>query len=963
MSAFRVSILWRRVVLAVVLLAAGALPARAIESVRVPLNASAIDLTKAVESYESQGDRLLVSTAPGSDGIVRRIEVRALEPGTHPSWIVFALTNDTDEQIERLVVAPHFRLVGSGVIWPDLGASRISAITASQGFPPEQEESPDADVFRLTLDPGTTVTFVAELRTPSLPQLYLWEPDAYKDKMTSLALYKGIVIGVAGLLALFLTIVFVVRGAVIFPAAAALAWAVLAYVCIDFGFWDKIFATSAQTDRIWRAGAETALAATLLVFLFAYLNLNRWHVRASRVAVGWLAFLVALIGLAIYDAPVAAGVARISLATIAGVGFILVLYLSTHGYDRAVMLIPTWFLLLVWIVAAAFTVNGSLTNDLVSPALIGGLVLIVMLIGFTVMQNAFAGGGLAHGAITDAERKALALTGCGDIIFDWDVPSDRVYVSPEVEMQLGLARGTLEGPASAWFDILHPFERDRYRACLDTMLEQRRGRINQEFRLRAADGHYFWFRLKARPVIGQDGEVIRVIGTLADVTEHKMAEMRLLHDAVHDNLTGLPNRELFFDRLGAALLLAQTDAKVRPTVVCIDIDRFKQINETIGFSAGDSILLTVARRLGRILKPQDCLARISGDQFAAVLISETQTDQIIAVANVIRRAVSTPVTFGENEVPLSASIGLALYDPQLHAKREDMLNDAEIAVRHGKRMGGNRIEVFRPSMRSLRSDRLTLENDLRKAIDRGEMNMLFQPVIRLEDRTVAGFEALLRWDHPRLGRLGPAEFIPIAEETGNIIDLGVFAMERTARELAAWQGALDVDPPLFASVNISSRQLLRHDLLQDVRSVLSRWQVARGTLKLELTESLIMENPEFAAQILSRIRELGAGLSLDDFGTGYSSLAYLQRFPFDSIKIDRAFVRHNGKGARPVILRSIVTLAHDLDMSVVAEGAESESDAIELYQLGCEYAQGYAFGHPMSAADARKLVGAASIAA
>jgi len=963
MSVFRVRPLWRRISLALVLLGAGATPAGAIESVRVPLDASAIDLTKAIESYSSQGDRLLVSTAPGSDGIVRRIEVRALEAGTHPSWIVFALTNDTDEQIERLVVAPHFRLVGSGVIWPDLGASRISAITASQGFPPEREESADADVFRLTLDPGTTVTYVAELRAASLPQLYLWEPDAYKDKLTSLALYKGIVIGVAGLLALFLTIVFVVKGAVIFPAAAALAWAVLAYVCIDFGFWSKIFNTSAQTDRIWRAGAETALAGTLLVFLFAYLNLNRWHVRASRVAIGWLLFLVALIGLAVYDAPVAAGVARISLATVAAVGFILVLYLSTHGYDRAVMLIPTWFLLLVWIVAAAFTVTGSLTNDLVSPALIGGLVLIVMLIGFTIMQNAFAGSGLGHGAISDVERKALALTGCGDIIFDWDVGSDRIYVSPEVEVQLGLSRGTLEGPASAWLELLHPFERDRYRACLDTMLQQRRGRINQEFRLRAADGHYLWFHLKARPVTGQEGEVVRVIGTLADVTEHKTAEMRVLHDAVRDNLTGLPNRELFFDRLEAALLLSQTDSKIRPTVISIDIDRFKQINETIGFSAGDSILLTIARRLGRILKPQDCLARLCGDQFAAIIISETETDQIISVANVVRRAVSTPVTFGDNEVPLSASIGLALYDPQLHAKREDMLNDAEIAVRHGKRMGGNRIEVFRASMRTLRSDRLTLEGDLRRALDRGEMNILFQPIIRLEDRTVAGFEALLRWDHPRLGRLGPAEFIPIAEETGGIVDLGVFVMERTARELSAWQAALDVDPPLFASVNISSRQLLRHDLLQDVKGVLSRWEVARGTLKLELTEGLVMENPEYAAQILGRIHALGAGLSLDDFGTGYSSLAYLQRFPFDTIKIDRSFVRHNGKGARPIILRSIVTLAHDLDMAVIAEGAESESDAIELYQLGCEYAQGYAFGHPMSATDARKLVGAASIAA
>jgi diguanylate cyclase (GGDEF)-like protein/PAS domain S-box-containing protein len=614
---------------------------------------------------------------------------------------------------------------------------------------------------------------------------------------------------------------------------------------------------------------------------------------------------------------------------------------------------------LIWVVAAGFTVTGALTNDLVSPALIGGLVLIVMLIGFTVMQSAFAGGGLGVGALSEAERKALALTGSGDIIFDWDVPADQIYVSPEVETQLGLKRGELEGPASGWLDLLHPFERDRYRACLDTVLEQRRGRINQACRLRAADGHYYWFQMKARPVVGADGEVIRVVGSLSDVTEERNASERMLHDAVHDNLTGLPNRELCFDRLDAALAFARNDSTMRPTVMFIDIDRFKQINESVGLSAGDSILMTVARRLSRILQEQDTLARMSGDQFAAIVVSEYEPDQIIALADTVRRSLSTPVTFADREIALTASIGLSLYDPQLHPRREDMVNDAEIAMRYAKRTGGDRIEVFRPAMRGQRSDRLALEADLRRALERGEIRAFFQPIVRLEDRTVAGFEALLRWEHPRLGRLSPTEFIPIAEETGLIIDLGAFVLDTTARELAAWQLALDVDPPIFASVNISSRQLLRHDLLHDVKAVLNRYNVLPGSLKLELTESLVMENPEYAARMLQRIRDLGAGLSLDDFGTGYSSLAYLQRFPFDTIKIDRSFVHQSGGGPRPLILRSIVTLAHDLGMDVVAEGAESESDAIELYQLGCEYAQGYAFGHPISAAEARKLVGAA----
>jgi diguanylate cyclase (GGDEF)-like protein len=456
-------------------------------------------------------------------------------------------------------------------------------------------------------------------------------------------------------------------------------------------------------------------------------------------------------------------------------------------------------------------------------------------------------------------------------------------------------------------------------------------------------------------VVGSDGEVARVVGTLSDVTESKNAEERMLHDSVHDNLTGLPNRQLFLDRINALAAFAKSTPNLRPTVMVIDLDRFKQVNDSVGIAVGDSILLTLARRLSRILKPQDTLARLSGDQFGLLLTSEHEPARITAFAETIRKTIRAPIAFNEREIFLTASIGLALSDPQAPLS-DEIIKDAELAMYHSKRIGGDRIDVYKPVMRARKTDRLTLEADLRRAIERQEITILYQPIMRLEDRVVAGFEALARWDHTKLGRMSPSEFISIAEEIGLIVDLGQFVMDATAKQLAAWQRLVRGRDPVFASVNVSSRQLLRHDLIHDVRGVLSRSAVTRGSLKLELTESLIMENPEHAAQMLHRIKELGTGLSLDDFGTGYSSLSYLQRFPFDTIKIDQSFVRTTSRGARPILLKSIIAMAHDLGMEVVAEGAETDSDAVELYQLGCEFAQGFAFGEPMDADAATRLL-------
>jgi diguanylate cyclase (GGDEF)-like protein/PAS domain S-box-containing protein len=938
----------------IVLLAFSTVHASAVEPIKISKDDTALDLSRAVELIRNKGESVQVSTAPGPDGIVRRIEVQADQnSNASGDWAAFSIANPTDQQIDRLIVAPHFRLVGSGIIWPDLGSPRIASITPSEGFALDRQPSADADVFRITINPGSVVTFVAELSSHNLPQLYLWEPEAYKDTVNSYTLYRGILLGISGLLALFLTILFVVKGTSLFPATAALAWAVLAYICVDFGFWNKLMEITPGNEQIWRAGTEVALAASLVIFLFAYLNLNRWHDHFSYGAVTWVLGLLALAGVAVFDPPIASGIARISLALTVVSGVAIIGYLAVKGYDRAVMLIPAWLLTLIWLLGAWMAVTGRLDNDIVQPALGGGLVLIVLLIGFTVMQHAFAGGALQQGLLSDMERQALAVIGAGDIVWDWDVPRDRVVTTPDIANQLGNTASSLQGPVRNWLPVMHSDDRDRFRSTLDAILENRRGRIGQIFRLRANDGHYHWYALRARPVIGSDGEVVRCVGTLVNVTEQKKAEERLLHDAVHDNLTGLPNRELFLDRLSNVMNMARGENNLHPTVFMIDIDRFKQVNDSLGMSAGDTILLTISRRLARLMKPQDTLSRLSSDQFGLLLASESDPGRIAAFAEALRQATRAPIAYAKREIVLTASVGLITWT-KTATTAEDFVKDAELAMYQAKRFGGDRIEPFRPAFRAIGSDKLQLESDLRRALERDEISMAYQPIVKLDEGTIAGFEALMRWEHPRRGAISPSEFIPIAENSGLIVQLGLFAIQRAAEDLFAWQEQFP-KLDLFVSVNLSSTQLIRQDLINDVRSVLSRIHLNPGSLKLELTESVLMENPEQSAHVLARLKTMGIGLSLDDFGTGYSSLAYLTRFPFDIIKIDRSFV----KGDQPqktTLLRSIVSMAHDLGLAVVTEGVESESDALQLRQMGCEYVQSFMFGQPTSREDATRMI-------
>ncbi len=930
-------------------------PAVALSPMDVSTRASALDLSAGLEWHRNHQGPLQITAAADAQGIVRRIEVPSSDDKARGTWVTFALTNSSDAQLDRLLVAPQYRLVGSGLFWPDLGTSRIRSVTPSQGFLPERQFSRQADVFRLTLDPGAVVTFVAELNGSRLPQLYLWEPNAYKDNVNRLAFYKGIVLGVAGLLALFLAVLMILRGGLVFTASAALAWAALAYLGIDFGFLSRFLALPAGGDQIYRAGGEALLAASLLLFVYSYLRLNRWHVGFVPLMLVGASALAGLMVLAVYQAPTAAGLARLSfgLITIAGIG--LIVAFAWRGFDRAIMLVPTWLLLLAWVIGAGLVITGRISNDIAAPALAGGLVLIVLLIGFTVMQHAVAGGSMLHDDTQDRERRALALTGSGDMVWDWDIDRDRLFTSARVEKILGLTFGALNGPAHKWLDTLHPSDRDVYREALDGVVTHQRSYIAQELRLKAHDGHYLTFLLRARPVIGTDGAIIRCVGTIADITETKLAQERLLHDAVNDNLTGLPNRLLYHDRLQAVLTRTRLEQAPGPTLMAINVDRFRAVNDAHGLAVGDAILLTISRRLMRLLRPQDTLARIGGDRFAVMLTTDHDAKSIARFAKRVRAAVNEPISFSMHELSLTCSIGIVRQGADsISLDAVTLLRDAELAMYHARGLGGDRIEVFRPALRQ--GSPVPLETELAGALDRNQIELYYQPIVSLEDNMLRGFEALMRWRHPRRGLVLPNDFLAIAERNGQIADLGLYVLSQAAQQLGTWQRQYPMLQPLVMSVNISNRQLLRHDLVREIKAVVARSNVRPNTLILEITESLMIENPELASHIISQIQAFDIRLSLDDFGTGYSSLSNLRRFPFDMLKIDSTFVRQSEDKDHPHILGSIVSLAHDLGMEVVAEGIETKEDARQVAQFGAEYAQGFLYGRPMSQSQAEQYL-------
>jgi diguanylate cyclase (GGDEF)-like protein/PAS domain S-box-containing protein len=470
------------------------------------------------------------------------------------------------------------------------------------------------------------------------------------------------------------------------------------------------------------------------------------------------------------------------------------------------------------------------------------------------------------------------------------------------------------------------------------------------------NGTRFWGMGTVTPLHDEARHLQGFAVVMRDSTERRLAEERTAHEAAHDSLTGLPNRAFFVDQLRRAIARSKRHPDYLFAVLFLDLDRFKNINDSLGHVVADQLLVAIGRKLAGTLRPEDMVARFGGDEFVIFLDNIQDVRDATRVASRIHEELVSPFNLGGNEVFTSTSIGIAL---SLHRydEPEECLRDADTAMYRAKALGKARHEIFDKSMHDHAVALLQLETDLRRAMDRKELRVHYQPVVLLATGRISGFEALLRWQHPERGLLLPAEFIAVAEETGLIVPIGHWVIGEACRQTHAWQQTSDADPPLAISVNLSSKQLLEPDLVEWIRELLARTAFDARGLKLEITESVVMENAAKAIGVIGQLRELGVQIYMDDFGTGYSSLSYLHRFPVDTMKIDRSFIsRVSSHDENAEIIRTIVALAHSLQMEVIAEGIETEEQLSHLKALQCKYGQGYFFSRPVDAESAGELI-------
>ncbi|MGB0935656.1 MAG: EAL domain-containing protein [Alphaproteobacteria bacterium] len=554
------------------------------------------------------------------------------------------------------------------------------------------------------------------------------------------------------------------------------------------------------------------------------------------------------------------------------------------------------------------------------------------------------------------QRFEKAFSSNGEGLFDWDLRNDNVYYSQQWLNMIGFNAETLTNKPLSWFNRVHPEDLELLRITIENYLEDKSETFHCQYRMRHMNGYYRWMIARGVSIKDSDGTPYRFVGAQADVTESKNLEERLAYEAFHDNLTGLVNRTLLFERINQLILQRKRDPEVKYTLLYLDLDFFKDINDNLGHEAGDDVLQTVSQRLRACCREQDTVARIGGDEFIVLMPGAQTKAEVQKLATRIIQDVGSPINLENKTANVGISIGIVT-ETDLYTNPEDVIRDADLALHHAKKNGRNRSELFATDMKQHQSTAFEIHSSLIKALDSGQMELHYQPIIDLHAGEIRGMEALIRWNHPKHGLIYPADFIPTAEEGGHITRLGQWVIEQVFDLYQRWHHTYPCVNDWMWAINVSPRQFENDGFIPMVRKAMSGAGVNPNLIEFEITESMLIQYPERLKRSLHDLKELGINIAIDDFGTGYSTLSTLHEFPIDCIKIARSFVTHIDQNMKSFhTVRLIQSLARNLNLRTIVEGIETPEEYICIKEIGCSLGQGFLFSKPLPEKEIEKLL-------